>query len=464
MLLWVSSSLTSADRAIYAAIVFLAIGNNGQKLAENFLHYQLQQKMNSKEQDHHTGTNTIGANIWLTAPSIVGYAITIYNALVIQYEETYEENFRFAALLMGGAFLVFLFGYVWYRREELPEESNLRKIQRICKAGLRKRKSKYPTTRDCYYWKGYKQEHLYEQGEGLRLLPRVPRHFRWLDKAAISKTEDPEDVSAETQEEKGNLCTVKEVREVKSLFPMIYLCVAFFAHSLLMASGYTFFIAQAGDLRNDITTNRQDFWILILMANGMNKMSRFICFIIRSTLGWLGVFKGMENDAGKFKRKAGTIIRIGFGMLCAVICSVVAWYFENRRGHPKQGGTTVTLIPQFLLLGMSEGLVHGGLENLFNGHVAKSMWRFQDSFIGLVLGVGELLIIPFIFSSWVQSTVDKSRLENLFLMLAILNGVFLLGFGYYSVRYAYREVCPEDEKVTLEETLETAPEPDSQRV
>ncbi|XP_068478457.1 protein NRT1/ PTR FAMILY 5.4-like [Phaseolus vulgaris] len=446
MILWRSASSASGERLIYAGIVFLALGKSGQKLAENFLHYQLQQKINSKDQD------TIPPNIWLTAPSIVGYIITI-STFFIENDKTYEQVFRFAALLMGGAFLLFLFGCVWYRREELAGESNVRKIQRICKAGLRKRKSNYPTTGDSYYWKGYKQAHLYEHGEGLRLLPRVPRQFRWLDKPAILKAEeDHEDVSdAETQEKKGNLCTVKDVREVKSLVPMIYLFVAFFAHSLLMASRNTFFIAQAGSIED--TENRNYVWILILITDGMNKISRFVCFVIASAFGW---FKGMENGGGRLKRKSGTIIRIGFGMSCAVVCGVVAWYFEHRRRDSKKGVTTVTLIPQFLLLGMSEGLVNGGLENLFKGHVAKSMWRFEDSFIEVVFGVGELLIIPFIFTSWIQNSVEESHLENLYLMLAILNAVFLLGFAYYSIRYTYGEECPEDEKVTVEETSETA--------
>ncbi|CAJ1949082.1 unnamed protein product [Sphenostylis stenocarpa] len=66
---------------------------------------------------------------------------------------------------------------------------NLRKIQRIFKAGLRKRKSEFPASGDCYYWKGYKQGHFYKHGEGVRLSPRVPSLFRWLDKAAIGRAE-----------------------------------------------------------------------------------------------------------------------------------------------------------------------------------------------------------------------------------------------------------------------------------
>ncbi|CAJ1949086.1 unnamed protein product [Sphenostylis stenocarpa] len=440
-----SASSRKAERAIYGAIFCFALGNSGEKLAEYFLQCQLQEKIKSKKPDHHTG-NTIRTNIWLYAPSIVVYLITVYSARTFK---TDVESFRFTALLMGGTFLLFIFGCLWYRREKLPAESNLRKIQRICKAGLRKRKSEFPASGDCYYWKDYKQDHLYKHGEGVRLLPRVPRQFRWLDKAAIVKAEDPEELSAEMQEKKGNLCTVKEVREVKSLVPMIYLCIAFFAYSLLLACGNTFFIAQ---------------------SNAAEISSRFICFIIRVAFGCFWKFEGMESGGGgRLMRKAGYIIRIGFGMSCAVICGVVAWHAEGRRlsfinGQPRQGdrNSTTAVVPQFALLGTSVGLVEGGLESLFEAHVAMSMWGYRDSFIELVSGVGQLLIIPFIFSSWVKTTVEDSRLDKLYLMLAILNGIFLLGFGYYSVRYAYWEEYPEDEKAPVEGRSENVPRPHSE--
>ncbi|TKY63460.1 NRT1/ PTR FAMILY 5.7 [Spatholobus suberectus] len=482
MLLWTSTS-ASAFNAVYAAIFFLALGKSGQNLSENFLEHQLQERIKARkesEQEHGSTQNkkeqdlmdTILTNICLFAPLVVGYIITVCVAFVAR-DATYEDLFRFAALLMGETYLLFLFGSAWYSREEVPVESNLRKIFRIFKAAFGKRDSKYPTSPNCYYWKDYKQDHLYRRREELRLSPRVPHLFRWLDKAAIVKAEESKDpeVSPETLEKKGKLCTVKEVREVKSLVPMIYLCFAFFAYSLLLATGNTFFVSQASSLTSVITTNGNDISILFLIKAGVDDMSRFICFLISFAFRHSRKFRVIHFTSYK---KAATIIRIGFGMVCGVVCSLIAWKVEVRRlsspfiinqeGDLVHPGTTMALVPQFILLGVTEGLVDGGLASLFHGHVAKSMWSFDDSFSELVIGTGKLLIVPLvlIFSGWFKDTVDTSHLDRYYLMLTTANATFLLVFAYYSFRYAYKEECPEDEKVTMEQSFEHDNQPDSE--
>ncbi|KAL5133499.1 Protein NRT1/ PTR FAMILY 5.7 [Glycine soja] len=450
MLLWTSIS-ASTDIVVYAGIFLLALGKSGQKLSENFYKYQLQEKIKEKKEHDHEGT--VLTNIWLFAPSILGYIITAY--ITIEVHESYDQSFRFGAILMGGTYMFFLFGCKWYRLEKLSDESNLRMIFRICKAAFGKRDLKYPPSPNFYYWKDHKHNKnhdLYKHGKGLRLSPRVPRFFRWLDKAAIVKAE--EEMSPETQEKNGKLCTVKEVREVKSLVPMIYLGFTFSAYGLLVATGNVFFLTQAsGSMESNITTNGNDIGILFLIKEGVKLISPFIFFIISFPFRcFLRNFKA--NDGRKPKGNAATIVRIGFGMVCAVICSLVAWHMEVPGKN-----TTVALIPQFSLLGMTEGLVEGGLASLFHGQVANSMWSFEDSFTELVIGCGKLLIIPFLFSSWFNET--DGRLGSYYLMLGILNGVFLLAFAYYSIRYTYKEECPEDEKISEEQPLENVHPSDS---
>nr|KYP42089.1 Peptide transporter PTR1 [Cajanus cajan] len=358
---------------------------------------------------------------------------------------------------MGGTHLFFLFGCVGYRRKELRTESYLHMIYRICKAALRKRKSKYPATANSYHWKNYKQKHLYKHGRGLRLSPKVPRLFRWLDKAAIVEVEGEECSDHEMQEKKGKLCMVKEVREVKSLVPMIYLYVAIVGYSLLLATKNTFFVAQV-NIVTPITKSNRDIWILFLISDFMIYVSEGICFITRFAFGRLKKFKSMDGLVlARAKRKAGTLIRIGFGMLCGVTCCLVACLMETRRlsitdnetGDLKRGGrnSTTALVPQFALVGTTEGFVEGGLSSLFECLVANSMWSFEESFTEIVIGTGKLLNIPLVlFSrSWIQKTIDTSHLNRYYLLLGILNAAFLVVFGYYSIRYAYKEAWPEDE-------------------
>jgi len=469
MLLWTSASSTkpSTFRAVYAAIFFLALGSSGQKLIENFLEYQLEEKIkarheseavrsgtteNQKEEDF---TDKVLIKSWLCAPFVVGYIITICLAF-ISIDTTYEHWFQFTALIMCGTYMLFLAGSAWYSHEQLPIESNLHKIYRILKAALGKRHAKYPTSPGRYYWKDSKRDHFYKYGEGVRLLPRVPRLFRWLDKAAILEAE-ASTVSLELQEKNEKLCTVEEVRDVKSLVPMFYLCFAFFGYSLLVATESTFFVAQASNMTSNITTNGNDISILVLIMEATSDVSRFIWFLIGRAFRHFTKFSCIDNVCNK----KAAIARIGFGMVCAVICSLIAWQVEvgrlkiSKQMEYEDGrNSTVALIPQFSVLGVTNGLVEGGITSLFHGNVAKSMWSFDDSYKELVIGSGKLMIIPLVLSipSWFSDTLNSSRLDKFYLMLGILNAAFLLVFFYYSFRYAYKEVCPQDDQEVEEFT------------
>ncbi|WVZ17330.1 hypothetical protein V8G54_010312 [Vigna mungo] len=425
MLLWISTLLPtpSAFGAVYAAIVFLSIGKSGVKLSENFLEYQLEEKMKPKKQGEQDGStqdrnerglgHTIFINSWLFVPLVVGYIITVCLVFIF-YDATFEDLFRFAALLMGATHMLFLIASLGYSRQELPVESDLSKIYRIFITALRKLRLKYPTSPNSYYWKDYKQQHTYDGGEGRRLLePRVPWLFRWLDKAAVVK---PEDIrhhreSLETQEKKKKICTVKDVRDVKSLVHMIYLGLTIFPYSLLIASGNTFFVAQASELKPVMNKRGNDISILFLIESVATDMSEFACFLIS-----LSFRKKQKSRVSSItlERKAATIMRIGVGITCAVICGFIAWQVEIR----------------------SE----------------------------LMVGGGKLLIIPivWVFSGWITETIDTSHLDRYYLMLGIMNAVLLLAFAYFSVTYAYKEVCPEDEKVTTEERVDHAHQPDSE--
>ncbi|KOM58239.1 hypothetical protein LR48_Vigan11g127300 [Vigna angularis] len=464
MLLWTSASATipSSFSAVYGAIFFLALGTSGQKLLENFYEYQLEEKIkarharsgsteNKKEQDF---TDKVLIKSWLYAPFVVGYVITICFAF-IRIDANYEHLFRLAALLMGGTYMLFLVGSVWYNREELPVESNLHKIYRIFKAALGKRHAKYPTSPSRYYWKDSKRDRSCEYREGVRLLPQVPRLFRWLDKAAILEAEDST-VSLELQEKNEKLCTVKEVRDVKSLIPMLYLCFAFFGYSLLLATQSTFFVSQASNMSSNITTNNNDISILVLIMEATSDVTRFICYLISRAFRHFKKFSCIDNVCNK----KAAIARIGLGMVCAIICSLMAWQVEVGRlkvsTYEDRRNSTVALVPQFSALGITEGLIEGGIENLFHGHVAKSMWSFDDAYKEFVIGSGKLMIIPLVLSipCWFGDTLDSSRLDKFYLTLGILNAACLLLFCYYSFRYAYKELLPQDDPAVEDENVD----------
>ncbi|XP_027337232.1 protein NRT1/ PTR FAMILY 5.4-like [Abrus precatorius] len=450
MLLWVnetSDSFSHSKYIVYAAIVLLALGGNGKTLLEDFLEHQLREKA-KKGRAQNTEPNDVCdkilTTIWVFVPRIIGYIITVI--FVYEYGgEVYVRSFQFGALLMGATYLFFYFGYPWYRHENFGFESNAHKIYRVCRTALRRRKLTYPTSWDGYYWENYKQPNLPDRdGHELRLSPQTPRLFRWLDKAAIVKV----DVRPQIEEKKGELCVVKEVREVKSLVPLI--CLGYFtfiAYSLLVAAGNTFFVAQTKYLQSSFK-NDSDITVLFLIQSASLHFSQFICFLLRLS------FPNLKNS----NRKAATVIRISIGLVCAVICCFRAWKVEVRRWSliDEKGAlqnpdiiipmTTITLFPQFILWGLAEGLVEDGLMILFNEHVAESMRTFEESFSELGFGIGKLVTLPLVLIF----KIETDKYDQYFLMLAVLNIIFLLLFLYYSLRYTYREEYKEDEEISTE--------------
>ncbi|QCE04194.1 solute carrier family 15 [Vigna unguiculata] len=385
MLLWISAS--SAFGAVYAAMLFLALGKSGQKLLENFLEHQQEATLieATKKCEIKYGStlkkneeDLIRKLLKTTSSLFVGFLAIVFTCFFIEY---YEELFRYLAVSMGGGYLLFLFGSTKYRHEKVAVESNLGRIFRICKATCGRKKSDFPAS-------------IIQQQDS--------RHL---------------EVSPDTQEGDGRVCTVKDVRDVKSLVPMFRLCFAFFAYSLLVATGNTYFVAQASTMltTKDFTSKR---------------------FAVGTS-----------------------IIRIVFGMFCAVICCLVARKVEFQRlslpvmidennGELIRPVRITALVPQFILLGMTEALVKGGLESLFLAHVAKSMQSFVDSYSELVHSIGKLFLIPLVLTfggSWFKESIDTTHLDRFYLMLGILNATFLLVFIYSSFKYSYKGICYEDD-------------------
>ncbi|MED6201307.1 hypothetical protein PIB30_093617 [Stylosanthes scabra] len=116
---------------------------------------------------------------------------------------------------------------------------------------------------------------------------------------------------------------------------------------------------------------------------------------------------------------------------------------------------TTVMIPQFLLLGMAEALVGDGLSKLFEKYASESVSNFAEPFSKLVTGVGKLLSIAWflIFRGWVNESDNASsaHLDRYFLMLALLNLVFLFLFLLYYYRFVYNNEFPEDEEEMMED-------------
>ena len=206
----------------------------------------------------------------------------------------------------------------------------------------------------------------------------------------------------------------------------------FLAYSLVQATGNTFFIEQSSNLKNTFT--KKDVRVPLVAFFVLNSFLRFII----PRLFW----------SEKARNPNVTLVRIGVGMICSILCCIAAWQVEVhrlkgiKRLYPNKPSETDTismsilwLLPQYILLGLTEGLVEEGLWEFFIKHVTKSMWNSGRLLTGCILSFGNFFSIPCVHlvRSWFKGTINDSHLDRYFLTLAILSSVFLCFYVYASI-------------------------------
>ncbi|XP_028764400.1 uncharacterized protein LOC114722522 [Neltuma alba] len=183
---------------------------------------------------------------------------------------------------------------------------------------------------------------------------------------------------------------------------LMFSCIAY---SLVLATGNIFFQEQ-GSKMEPLTIKGKEvrFSLMIVIKSAVNEITILI----------FGLFKAN-------KKQGITLVRIGSGMVCAIICCVIAWKVEIERKKvvsDKDPKTSVAwLFPHYVLLGLVEGLAQSGLEELFGndydenerlrnpGKLSKEM----VSCVGKFLGIPCIVIVRRWFKNFDK---DQSRLDR----------------------------------------------------
>ena len=172
----------------------------------------------------------------------------------------------------------------------------------------------------------------------------------------------------------------------------------------------------------------------------------------------------------KARQQYVTRIRIGVGMICSALRCFVAWQVEVQRLmkidpiHLNKTMSVLWLFPQFILLGLMEGLATDGLQEFFYNHVAISMRSYGPSFSDCVLGLGNFISMPFLLlcRSWFKDSIDTSHLDKYYLTLAIQSSVFFVFYvnASYSITSVHMGSPSNDEESneSLEDQMGNASE------
>ncbi|XP_028760963.1 protein NRT1/ PTR FAMILY 5.5-like [Neltuma alba] len=349
-----------------------------------------------------TGDNRT-TNLWWSAASIIGSGIAVMCLGSVSWSKTFEVS----SLIMGATCLLFILGIFWYYPEEKPPGSPLTAIYRVFRAAIKKRKLSYPSSEQGYNNEGSKdsEDSLYErENDKVLLLPRDPSFLSFLDKAAIKNANEEQ------------ACTAEQVRDVKSLYAIMPLGLIFSMYIVVSASGNTYFILQTSNLDSRV---------------GSLNFPTMVFFVLRSLIAF-----GVRTIQSRYKLKS-PLCSMAVGMFCSGLCCIAAWQVERRRlslvkflEKPDDDipMSIMILIPQYFLLGLMKEFGEGGLQTFLRDRVhSEPMKKFVGPCIEMLMGIGKWfsILLALIFHRWIKDSINHSRLDKYFLVLALLSFVYL---------------------------------------
>ena len=143
--------------------------------------------------------------------------------------------------------------------------------------------------------------------------------------------------------------------------------------------------------------------------------------------------------------------RIGTGVFISLPSMAIAAMVETKRlktEHNKQPTMSIWwLVPQYIVCGVSDVFAIVGLQEFYE-KVPNELKSLGLSFYLGVLGVGSFLS-SFIVSlvdritsgggSWFDDDLNKAHLDYFYWLLALLSGLWLVGFLWFGRAYVYRQ-------------------------
>ncbi|KAL6179152.1 hypothetical protein ACLB2K_050668 [Fragaria x ananassa] len=269
--------------------------------------------------------------------------------------------------------------------------------------------------------------------------------FKFLNKALLA----PDSNLKEDRKQ----CTVFEVEEAKvvlSLFPIWSTCLVF---AIVLAQMPTFFTKQGGTLDRTIragidipAASLQSFTSLIII--------RLIPLYDRIFVPIASAFTGKPSGIT-------TLQRIGTGIFLSAVSMIVAAFIETKRletaeefalldmPHATIPMSVWWLIPQYLLIGVSDVFTMVVLQEFFYDQVPNKLRSVGVALYLSIFGVGDFFS-SFLISaieeatggegrvSWFSNNLNRAHLNYFYWLLAGLSIAELGVFTYFAKSYRYR--------------------------
>ncbi|KAJ1298876.1 hypothetical protein BS78_01G487400 [Paspalum vaginatum] len=268
--------------------------------------------------------------------------------------------------------------------------------------------------------------------------------MRFLNKAAVKD-------NGGGSPAKWSLCTVTQVEETKQILKLVPLLVTMFVPCTLIAQTNTLFVKQGATMNRRMGPH---FQIPPASLGAFVTLTMLVTVVVYDRLVVKAVRRYTKNPRGITLLK-----RIGTGVFLQVVTMATASVTESRRlayarthGLDKTGGelplTIFVLLPQFVLMGLSDAFLAVGKIEFFYDQAPESMKSLGTAMSLTAYGIGNILS-SFLLSTvtditrerghaWVTNNLNASNLDYYYAFLTVLGGVNFLAFIVLSVRYRYK--------------------------
>ncbi|KAJ0986470.1 hypothetical protein J5N97_004826 [Dioscorea zingiberensis] len=372
---------------------------------------------------------------WWTCSVSLG---TLFATTVLVYlQDNVGWSYGYAIPLLGLALsvIIFLVGTPFYRHK-FPQGSPFTRMARVIVASFRKWSVPIPTDpKDLHEL----DMEVYSKKSKAQIV--CTTSMRFLNKAAVKNGKTSPWI----------LCAVTEVEETKQILRMLPILIAIFIPCIMTAQVNTLFVKQGTTLNRHMGQNFQ----IPPASLGAFQMISMLVFIFVYDRFFVTFMKRFTKNP----RGITLLQRVGVGVFLHTLVFVIATFTEKWRlsvarnhGLDKTGGrvplTIFILLPQFILMGLSDAFLVVGKIEFFYDQAPESMKSLGTSFAHTAYGAGNLLSSVLLSTvteitrrngkGWVINNLNASHLDYYYSLLAVLSFINFMAFLLVSRLYSYK--------------------------
>ncbi|KAK4481015.1 hypothetical protein RD792_011883 [Penstemon davidsonii] len=419
--------------------------------------------------------------------------IPIVGAIALPYIKPWSLRFGIPAICTAFATLLFLSGWCVYEKKP-PKGSPLSNVCRVFVAFAFNICKPYPLDANHLYRREGDEDQTFKRTRFLRYVwslgvfprPDLGKNFptirlgtyfvyesnfllcssiRCLEKAAIvTNPEDPE-------RNKWKLCSVAEVEEAKIAVRMVPMWMTFIICGIVSSIGNTYFLEQANHMNRKIGKWNVPLPILLLLF----KWAKFL-FNMSATK--------FISKSKEYRPPKGIAVAMIFSILCCITAArMERWRLHIIRSHdlldkPDEDipMRIYWLLFQFFLLAGLDSYFEKSVVAFYDVQSPESMKNYLEYLTKAVTGLGFMCSVLSVYvvgkiserggrPNWFQFTLNRSRLDRYYWVLAGLSSVNLVVFILVASFYRYKKPeardAVEDDRESVKRAVDLCAAPGS---